>query len=143
MAAPPSEPSPSKPVAIVTDSTPYLPQGMIRDLGVRQVNLYVGWSDGHRPEDSYDLDDFYARLRESPDLPTTSQPSVGDFLACYEPLVAEGTDVVSVHMASGLSGTYESAREAAETLAAQGAPGKVSVVDSQTGAGGLGLLVVT
>ena len=54
-----------------------------------------------RPEHQYDdLDAFYARLRESPQLPTTSQPSVGDFLACFEPLVSAGRDVISVHLAS-------------------------------------------
>ena len=75
-------------------------------------------------------------------MPTTSQPSVGDFLACFEPLVSAGRDVISVHMASGLSGTCESAADAARTLVDKGHPGRVEVVDSQTGAGGLGCLVV-
>ena len=89
-----------------------------------------------------DLDAFYARLRESPTLPATSQPSVGDFLARYEPLVAAGRDVVSVHIAAGISGTFESATEAARSLAKEGHPGRVEVIDGQTGAGGLGCLVV-
>jgi DegV family protein with EDD domain len=67
---------------------------------------------------------------------------VGDFLACFEPLAGAGRDVISVHIASGLSGTYESACEAAKVVAGKGLPGRVEVVDSQTGAGGLGLLVV-
>ena len=76
-------------------------------------------------------------------LPSTSQPSVGDFLACYEPLVSAGRDVVSVHIASGLSGTCEAASEAARVVAESGGiPGRVEVVDGQTGAGGLGCLVV-
>ncbi len=140
--APPSDNRPDRAVAVVTDSTPYLPAEMIRDHDIRQVSLYVGWGGEREREDSYELADFYARLRESPDLPSTSQPSVGDFLECYEPLVSAGRDVVSIHMASGLSGTYESAREAAECLAEDGQPGRVMVVDSQTGAGGLGCLVV-
>jgi DegV family protein with EDD domain len=105
--------------------------------------LYVGWDGDLRPEHEYDdLDAFYARLRESPLLPATSQPAVGDFLTCFEPLVSAGRDVVSVHLASGLSGTCESAAEAARIVAAEGHPGRVEVVDSQTGAGGLGCLVV-
>jgi DegV family protein with EDD domain len=67
---------------------------------------------------------------------------VGDFLECFEPLVSAGRDVVSVHLASGLSGTCQSAREAARVVAQDGHPGRVEVVDSQTGAGGLGCLVV-
>ena len=77
------------PVAVVTDSTTYLPPEMLERRQIAQVSLYVGWEGDLRPEREYeDLDSFYLRLRESPSLPTTSQPSVGDFLACYEPLVA-------------------------------------------------------
>lgn len=130
-------------VAVVTDSTPYLPRELVDRWGIRQVSLYVGWDGDLRPEHSYsDLDDFYARLRESTSLPATSQPSVGDFRACFEPLVSTGRDVVSVHLASGLSGTFSSASEAARILADDGYPGRVEVVDGQTGAGGLGCLVV-
>jgi len=129
-------------VAVVTDSTPYLPPHLIERWGIRQVSLYVGWNGELRPEHEYDdLDAFYVRLKESPELPVTSQPSVGDFLAVYEPLAEAGHDIVSVHIASGLSGTYESAREAAKVVAEkQGA--RVEVFDGSTGAGGLGCLVV-
>jgi fatty acid kinase fatty acid binding subunit len=129
-------------VAVVADSTTYLPPSLIERWGVQQVSLYVGWGDERLPEQEYDLDDFYARLRDSSDLPSTSQPSVGDFLACFEPLAGAGHDVVSVHIASGLSGTYESASEAARVVAEKGLPGRVEVVDGQTGAGGLGCLVL-
>jgi DegV family protein with EDD domain len=130
-------------VAIVTDSTPYLPPELIATLDIAQVSLYVGWDGELRPEHEYtDLDAFYARLQESPKLPTTSQPSVGDFLACYQPLLAAGRDILSIHIASGLSGTCESAREAARIAAGEGHPGRVEVLDGQTGAGGLGCLVV-
>jgi DegV family protein with EDD domain len=129
-------------VAVVTDSTTYLPPELIARWGIEQVSLYVGWAGDHRPEGDYELDEFYARLRESPELPSTSQPSVGDFLACYEPLASAGRDIVSVHIASGLSGTCESAREAARVIADKKLPGRVEVVDGQTGAGGLGCLVL-
>jgi DegV family protein with EDD domain len=129
-------------VAVVTDSTTYLPAELIARWGIEQVSLYVGWAGDHRPEQDYELDEFYARLRESPELPSTSQPSVGDFLACYEPLASAGRDVVSVHIAGGLSGTCESAREAARVVADKKLPGRVEVVDGQTGAGGLGCLVL-
>jgi DegV family protein with EDD domain len=130
-------------VVVVTDSTPYLPASLIEEWGVRQVSLYVGWDGDLQPEHEYrDLDAFYRRLRESPDVPTTSQPSVGDFIACFEPLVDAGRDVVSVHLAEGLSGTCASAREAALALAQQGHQARIEVVDGETGAGGLGLLVL-
>jgi DegV family protein with EDD domain len=130
-------------VAVVTDSTPYLPQPLIERWGIQQVSLYVGWGGDLRPERDYtDLDAFYAKLHDSQQLPTTSQPSVGDFLACYRPLLSAGHDIISIHIAGGLSGTCESAREAARTIAEEQTPGRVHVLDSQTGAGGLGCLVL-
>jgi DegV family protein with EDD domain len=129
--------------AVVTDSTPYLPSHLIERWRIRQVSLYVGWDGDLRREDDYaDLDAFYARLHDSASLPTTSQPSAGDFLACFEPLVSAGRDVLSIHLASGLSGTCQSAREAARLLAEADHPGRVEVFDSRTGAGGLGCLVL-
>ncbi|HEX5852343.1 MAG TPA: DegV family protein [Solirubrobacteraceae bacterium] len=130
-------------MAVVTDSTTYLPSSLVERWGVHRVSLYVGWDGDLRPEHEYsDLDAFYARLKESPQLPTTSQPSVGDFLECYRPLVAAGRDVLSIHIAAGLSGTCESANEAARLLAQEGQPGTVRVLDGQTGAGGLGCMVL-
>jgi len=130
-------------VAVVTDSTPYLPQELIERWQIEQVSLYVGWDGDLRPEREYsDLDAFYARLRDSPRLPTTSQPSVGDFLAAYQPLIAAGRDIVSIHLAGGLSGTCQSAREAARIVAEDGGAERVEVIDSATGAGGLGCLVI-
>jgi DegV family protein with EDD domain len=136
-------PSTSRRVAVVTDSTPYLPQSLLERWAIQQVSLYVGWDGDLRPENEYrDLDAFYARLHDSPQLPTTSQPSVGDFLSCYEPLLSEGCDIVSIHIAGGLSGTCESAREAARLAAEHAHPGRVEVLDSQSGAGGLGCLAL-
>ena len=144
MGTPPETTGPGeRNVAVVTDSTTYLPPELIERWGIEQVSLYVGWAGDHRPEPEYDLEEFYARLRESDDLPSTSQPSVGDFLACYEPLAEAGRDIVSIHIAAGLSGTYESAREAARVIEDKGLRGRVEVVDGKTGAGGLGCLVLT
>ena len=136
------QPATSRRVAVVTDSTTYMPQSLIDRWGIQQVSLYVGWGGDLRPERDYrDLDAFYARLHASPQLPTTSQPSVGDFLSCYQPLLDAGRDILSIHIAGGLSGTCESAREAARLLAEEGRKGTIEVLDSETGAGGLGCLV--
>src|SRR4051795_11825494 len=119
-----------------------MPPSLLERWGIPQVSLYVGWDGDLRPEREYeDLDAFYARLRDSTTLPVTSQPSVGDFLAVFEPLARAGRDIVSVHIASGLSGTCESGREAAREIAA-GHGVRAEIVDGQTGAGGLGCLVV-
>jgi DegV family protein with EDD domain len=128
-------------VAVVVDSTHYLPPALVAANDLHEVSLYVGWAgDLRRESEVDDLDAFYARLRSEPEVPRTSQPSVGDFLDVYRPLVAAGRDIASIHLASGLSGTCASAREASGVLQAEGAAGRVAVFDSQSGAAGLGAL---
>ena len=134
------------PVAVVTDTTAYLPAGMAAELGVTVVPLYIvfGPDRVERESDITDYHAFFEELRGAKSLPTTSQPSVGDFIAAYEPLLAEGREIVSIHISAGLSGTAGSATQAAEQLAREGRGGeRVRVVDSTTAAGGLGMLVVT
>ncbi len=130
-------------VAVVTDTTAYLPAGLIRRHGVGLVSLYVGW-EGHAERESEiaDLDAFYERLRRAQLTPTTSQPSVGDFLEVYEPLVEAGQDVVSIHLSGGISGTVETARQAAMQIAEGWGTGRVTVVDSASICGGLALVVL-
>src|SRR5436189_5905664 len=102
-----------RPVAVAADSTTYLPRELAQREGVHEVSLYVGWGDDPQRELEMDgFGDFYARLRIDPELPTTSQPSIGDFLAVWEPLIESGSDVVSLHLAGGISGTSEAARQA-------------------------------
>src|SRR5512132_4021204 len=128
-------------VAVVTDTTHYLPRATIAKLGVGEVSLYV--NDGERQEreaDIVDLTAFYDALRSSASLPTTSQPSIGDFLAVYEPLVRAGRDIVSIHISGGISGTVEAARQAAAELAGSGA--RIEVIDSRLACGALGMVVL-
>ena len=130
--------------AVVADTTSYLPPELIEQHDIHLVSLYVGIEgDLDREEDITDLQGFYERLRASDQTVTTSQPSVGDFVAVYEPLLAEGKEIVSIHLSSGISGTYESATQARERLTAEGKGGeRIVVCDSRTGAGGMGLMVL-
>jgi DegV family protein with EDD domain len=132
-------------VAIVTDSTSYLAPGVAEQQGVTVVPLYVvfGGDRTVRETEITDYDAFFEELRSSESLPTTSQPSVGDFRAAYEPLLADGSEIVSIHISGGLSGTTEAARQAKEALEREGLGGeRIQVVDSTTAAGGLGFLVL-
>lgn len=131
------------PVAVVTDTTNYLPRELAEAQGIHQVSLYVGWPGEQQREIELDgFGPFYERLRTDPELPTTSQPSIGDFLAVWEPLLDEGKDIVSVHLAGGISGTCESARQAQKLLVERGLGDRVDVIDGETACGGTGLLVL-
>jgi DegV family protein with EDD domain len=130
-------------VAVVTDSTHYLPRELVTEHGFSEVSLYVTRGDeAQRELDITDLDAFYAGLREERDLPSTSQPSPGDFLAVYEPLLAAGRDIVSIHLAGGISGTVEAARQAASIALENAGGGRIGVLDSRLACGALGLPVL-
>jgi len=132
--------------AVVTDTTAYLPDEVAAEYGIERVSLYVTLDGTQRPEAEIaaaEYDDFFERLRRSEEGATTSQPSVGDFVSVYEPLLADGRDVVSVHISSSISGTCDSARQAREQLIADGKGGeRIEVVDSRSACGGQGFLVV-
>jgi DegV family protein with EDD domain len=130
--------------AVVCDTTAYLPTELVRDHEIDLVSLYVSLEGRQQRESEIvDYDHFYDRLRRSEEGVTTSQPSVGDFVSVYEPLLAEGREIVSLHLSAGISGTCEAAMQASERLAEQGKGGeRVRVYDSRTGAGGLGLMAL-
>ncbi len=134
------------PVAVVTDTTSYLPDEVVAENDITVVSLYIVFGgDRTEPEAELmrDLGGFFEELRSIDEWPTTSQPSVGDFVAAYEPLLAADRDIVSIHIAGGLSGTSEAARQAAEQLERDGKGGeRVTVIDSRTAAGGLGMLAL-
>ena len=93
----------------------------------------------YREEADITPDLFYDKLAHSRVLPTTSAPSVGDFLAVYEPLLNEGHDILSIHISSKLSATYSNACQTAERLRQRG---HIEVVDSLNASFALGLLVL-
>ena len=136
--------SSSSQTAVVCDTTAYLPSELVEARGIQQISLYVA-VDGHQEREAEigDYAGFYERLRASEDGATTSQPSIGDFLAVYEPLLAEDREVVSIHISSGISGTFEAAGQARERLIAEGKGGeRIQLFDSRSAAGGMGLSVL-
>jgi len=134
----------SPPVAVVSDTTHYLPRELVERNDIREVSLYVNWQGRtDREADLPGFDDYYTYLGTAEDLPTTSQPSVGDFVQVYEPLLAEGREIVSVHLAAGLSGTCESAAQAKQHLEEEGKGGeRIFIMDSATACGGEGFIAM-
>jgi len=123
--------------AIVLDSTADFPEAPQRFANWRMVPLYVRFGDESR-KDYVEMGpaEFYVRLRTATDLPTTSQPTPGDFLAAYEELDAYGR-VYSLQISARLSGTFQSAQTAASELG-----GKVRVVDTETASAAIAMLAL-
>ena len=127
-------------VRVVTDSTADLPAALAEELGITVVPLNVHFgTEVYRDGVDISPDQFYARLVSSPTLPTTSQPSVGDFLQTYEALGENADQVVSVHVSAKLSGTLNSAVQAVQQV--QGNT-RVETVDSLQGSLGLGMVAI-
>ena len=138
--------SPEARTAIVTDTTAYLPDEILAEHGIQRVSLYVTLDGEQRAESEIaagEYDDFFERLSRSDEGATTSQPSVGDFVAVYEPLLADGGEIASIHISSVISGTYESALQARQRLIDEGRGGeRIHVEDSRTACGGQGLMAM-
>jgi DegV family protein with EDD domain len=114
--------------AIVVDSTADFPDAQDHHPNWRVVPLYVNFgTDSYKDGVDLTAAQLYERLRTSPELPTTSQPTPGDFLAAYEDLGAYDR-IFSVHIAANLSGTFQSAG----TAAAQLGDGRVRTIDSES-----------
>jgi DegV family protein with EDD domain len=127
-------------VAVVSDSNSYLPKQLAEANGIVTLQQYVCFSDGRRlHEDDVDLDAFFEEMRSVEQLPTTSHPTTEDFVDAYEALLGNSDAIVSVHSSSLISKTVQAANEAVERLGAQD---RITVLDSQSAGGGLGLIAL-
>ncbi len=126
-------------VAIITDSTAYLPEYLVDELGIHVIPLTLLWGeDMYRDGVDIRSEEFYARLAEANILPTTSQPSVGEFTSLFSRLLDEGYAVLAMLISSGISGTVDSALQARDAF-----PGAaIAVVDSHLVAMPLGFMVM-
>lgn len=114
-------------IKIVTDSTADLTQGVIEKYGIHVLPLSISVN-GQTYLDRVDLqpDEFIEEMIKSEELPKTSQPAMGTFVEMYDKLGEDGSEVLSIHMTSGMSGTVATANSAASMTDT-----KVTVVDSQ------------
>ena len=103
--------------AVVTDSTAYIPQDIREKLNIHMIPLSVIFGEEiYQEEVTLSSATFYEKMRSTDSLPTTSQPSVGEFVTLYERLAKEYDSIISVHLSSGISGTYQGAVAAGEMV---------------------------
>lgn len=112
--------------AVVTDSTCDVPIEQARARRIDVVPLSVSFGTETMPDMTLSQDEFFHRMARTEALPTTSQPPVGLFVEAYERALQSADEVISIHISSKLSGTIESARQAADRFA-----GRVHVFDSR------------
>ncbi len=126
-------------VRIVTDSTAYLPPELIARYGIGVVPLKVLFGpEAYTEGVDISNEEFYGKLVEASTLPTTSQPSVGDFLQAYGEAAREAVPILSIHISSKLSATVSTALTAKSELP----QAQIEVVDSLSTSMGLGMVVL-
>ena len=127
-------------IRIVTDSASDLPSSLAQAHDISVIPLYVMiGSETYKDGVDIDADRFFAQLVQPTTLPTTSQPSIGDFQEIYGRLLDQGHQIVSIHISSKLSGTFNAAVQA-KALFGDGAA--IELVDSQLAGGALALLAL-
>ncbi|MFD0867587.1 EDD domain protein, DegV family [Chlamydia abortus] len=129
-------------VRIVTDSTADIPVEERERLGIEMVPLKVHFgNETYVDAVTIQSQQFYELLAQSNTLPTTSQPSPVDFLDMYKKILAEDPEaqIISIHLSSAMSGTYQSAVLAKSLLEEQA---DITIIDSKSASYGFGLLAV-
>ena len=127
-------------VKVITDSTADLPPALAEELGITVVPLNVHFgTEVYRDGVEITADEFYRRLVTASRLPTTSQPTPGDFLSAYDEMGQTTDEILSVHVSAKLSGTMNSATQAREEY---GGACRIEIIDSLQGSMGLGMLAI-
>ncbi|PID86718.1 MAG: fatty acid-binding protein DegV [Chloroflexi bacterium] len=125
--------------AVVVDSTAYIPEALIEKHNIHTIPLWVNWS-GESLRDNVDItpDEFYRRLKSTKEMPSTSQPSAGEFFDLYSKVAEEADSIISLHISSELSGTVASAHAAAKLM--EDFP--IEIIDSKSTSMGLGFMAL-
>lgn len=127
-------------IRIVTDSASDIPSEVARRLGISIVPLTVSFGKKiYRDGIDLSAEEFYSKLARSKTHPVTSQPSIGNFIDVYKAIARKGDEIISIHLSSKLSGTYNAALLAKEAM---GKNYHIEIVDSESVSMGTGLTVI-
>jgi DAK2 domain fusion protein YloV len=125
-------------IAVVTDTTCDLPEDIMQEYNIHLVPLHVSFGQqGYIDKFTISVEEFYKKLVTSKHHPKTSQPTPKDFKRTYDLLAKHYESIISIHISSRLSGTFQAAKQTAAALS-----DKISVIDSKTASIGLGLIVL-
>jgi len=126
-------------VAVVVDSTAYIPSDLVTQYNLHVIPQILNWK-GESLKDKIDISasEFYERLKTAKEMPTTSQPSAGEFYEFFSKVAETADSIVAVLISKPLSGTQASAHAAAEMMSDY----PIEIVDSRSTAMGLGFMAL-
>lgn len=127
-------------IRIVADSASDIPSEVAQKLGISIVPLTVSFGkEVYRDGIDLNAAEFYSKLVQSKTHPVTSQPSIGNFIDAYKAIARKGDEIISIHLSSKLSGTYNAASQAKEAMTKDC---RIEVMDSKSVSMGTGLTVI-
>jgi DegV family protein with EDD domain len=118
------------PVRVVTDSVASIPADILAQREIDVVSLYINDGETNVAELTMDVEAFYVRLANMTTLPTSSQPSVESLLCAFRGAVERGSDVLGIFMSAKMSGTFETARIAADMVRQEFPSARIELIDS-------------
>ncbi len=119
-------------VKVVTDSTSYIPQGLVEEYDISIVSLNVILNGKSYKEVDLNNKGFYENMEKSNEIPTSSQPSIDELFEVFKEKVANGHDVVGIFLSSKMSGTYSSSHLVREMILEEYPDAKIELIDSTT-----------
>jgi DegV family protein with EDD domain len=129
-------------VKIVTDSTAYIDPDVLKRLDITVVSLYINFPDETFKETEVDHEYFYEKIAREGIIPTSSQPSGGEFHKAFSNILENDYDIVGIFISSELSGTFASAVVARQMIATEDDQERIELIDSRTTCMALGLAVI-
>lgn len=129
-------------IKLVTDSTSYIQEEILRNLDIKIVSLAVNFPDESFDEDTVDYKGFYERIEREGIIPTSSQPSVGTMIDTFKEIIIRGEEVLGIFISAKMSGTYECALQAKKVLLEEYPQACIEILDSKTNCMALGLQVI-
>lgn len=130
-------------IKIITDSTCYIPENLLKEYDITVVSLSVVFEDEVFEEVNITNDKFYEKLVKSEKIPTSSQPSVDDMYRVFEDNIKENNEIVALFISSEMSGTFSTANLVKNMIVEKYPDAKIEIVDSRSNCMQLGYAALT
>lgn len=119
-------------VKVITDSTSYISEKLKNEYDIKVVSLNITLDGVSYKEVDIDNGEFYEKMEQSGEIPTSSQPSLEDMIKAFEDALKEGNDIVAIFLSSDMSGTFSSAHLVKDMVLEKYPDRKIEIIDSRT-----------
>lgn len=129
-------------IKIICDSTAYIPEKLIKEYAISVIPLSVIFETESFKETEIDNETFHKKMEKSPNIPTSSQPSIDELYNMFENFINEGNSIVGIFMSSELSGTFSSVNLVKNMILENYPDAKIEVIDSRITCMPMGFAVI-